>query len=650
MNVAMKMRSSAFVSAILFMSIGVSAVAQAASAGGSCKKAGRTVVASGVNLRCTQTKTGLKWRVVAPPAKSSEPSATTTPVVAAPIVPFVSVEPTLLRQPGVISVNSNVVGTVYIAEVSVKVSKVSDIENAGRYLWVSAPITKVGVNEISVDIDAIINGNYRVYVANDKGVLSAASLNMVVVSMARIYDRVAAQSWSRQFGTSAYDDVWSIAVDTAGNVYTAGSTGGDLYGFNAGVEFDIFVNKFDLLGNLIASVQFGTAFDDSQPYISVDTSGNVFIAGWTQGAFAGNTRLGGGDGFVAKFNSSLVLQGTVKQFGTTINERVYSLAVDGLGNVYVGGQTSGAFTGNTNLGEYDGFVAKFNSSLVLQGTVKQFGTTGIDGVGALAADGSGSVYVAGNSAGAFSGYTNLGSRDAFVAKFNSSLDLQGTVKQFGTAGEDQVWAVVVDGSGSVYLAGPTAGAFSGYTNLGDFDGFVAKFNSSLDLQGTVKQFGTAGEDQVWGVVVDGSGSVYVAGPTDGAFTGFTNLGDYDGFAAKFNSSLDLQGTVKQFGTTGADLTYSIAVDDASNVYIAGSTAGAFTGNTRLGLLDGFVAKFNSSLDLQGTVQQFGTSENDVAYSVAVDSTRNVYVAGSSLGDLFGDNAGDSDAFIYKEVA
>jgi ethanolamine utilization microcompartment shell protein EutS len=498
----------------------------------------------------------------------------------------------LLRQPGVISVNSNVVGTVYIAEVSVKVSKVSDIENTGRYLWVSAPITKVGVNEISVDINAIINGNYRVYVANDKGVLSAASLNMVVVSMARIYDRVAAQSWSRQFGTRIFDDVWSIAVDAAGNVYTAGSTGGDLYGFNAGVEFDIFVNKFDLLGNLIASVQFGTAFDDSQPYISVDTSGNVFIAGWTQGAFAGNTRLGGGDGFVAKFNSSLVLQGTVKQFGTTINERVYSLAVDGLGNVYVGGQTSGAFTGNTNLGEYDGFVAKFNSSLVLQGTVKQFGTTGIDGVGALAADGSGSVYVAGNTAGAFSGYTNLGSRDAFVAKFNSSLDLQGTVKQFGTAGEDQVW----------------------------------------------------------GVVVDGSGSVYVAGPTDGAFTGFTNLGDYDGFAAKFNSSLDLQGTVKQFGTTGADLTYSIAVDDASNVYIAGSTAGAFSGNTNLGIEDGFVAKFNSSLVLQGTVKQFGTSELDEAYSVAVDSARFVFVAGCSGGDVFGNNAGESDAFIYKEVA
>jgi surface protein len=98
------------------------------------------------------------------------------------------------------------VGTVYIAEVSVKVAKVSDIENAGSYLWVSAPITKVGVSEVSVNINSIINGNYRVYVANDKGVLSAASLNMVVVSMPRLYDRPAAQDFVMTLDTTLSDD------------------------------------------------------------------------------------------------------------------------------------------------------------------------------------------------------------------------------------------------------------------------------------------------------------------------------------------------------------------------------------------------------------------------------------------------------------
>ncbi len=200
----MKIRlgAAAVVVSFLLMSVGVPTVAHAVSAGGTCKSVGRTVVDSGVNLRCTQTPKGPRWRVFTPPVVVSQP-ATTTPVA---VTPAVSVESTLLRQPGVISVNSNVVGTVYVAEVSVKVAKVSDIENAGSYLWVSAPITKVGVNEISVNINSIINGNYRVYVANDKGVLSAASLNMVVVSMSRLYDRPAAQDFVMTLDTTLSDD------------------------------------------------------------------------------------------------------------------------------------------------------------------------------------------------------------------------------------------------------------------------------------------------------------------------------------------------------------------------------------------------------------------------------------------------------------
>jgi surface protein len=154
-------------------------------------------------LRCTQTKSGLKWRKFTPPVVASQPVVAALPVV---VTPSVSVEETMLNQSDVILVTSNVVGTVYVAEVSVKVAKVSDIENAGSYLWVSAPVTKVGVNEISVDIDAIINGNYRVYVANDKGVLSAASLNMVVVSMPRLYDRPAAQDFVMTLDTTLSDD------------------------------------------------------------------------------------------------------------------------------------------------------------------------------------------------------------------------------------------------------------------------------------------------------------------------------------------------------------------------------------------------------------------------------------------------------------
>ena len=581
----MKIRlGAAVVVSLLSMSV-VPTMAQAASAGSTCKTVDRTVVDSGVSLRCTQTKSGLKWRKFTPPVVVSQPVVAAPPVV---VTPSVSVEETLLNQSGVIAVTSNVVGTVYIAEVSVQVAKVSDIENAGSYLWVSAPITNVGVSGVSVDIDQIINGNYRVYVANDKGVLSTASLNMVVVSMPRLYDSVAAQGWGTQFGTSEYEEVWSMAVDAAGNVYVAGSTTGDLGGFSGG-WYDVYVAKFDSSGIQVASAQIGTTGLDHEPYLGIDGSGNVYVAGETGGAFDGYTLQGGSDVFVAKFDSSLVLQGTVKQFGTTGDDRADSIAVNGSGNVYVAGRTNGAFTGNTNQGFYDVYVAKFDSSLVLQGTVKQFGTTGRD-------------------------------QWAFIA---------------------------FDGSGNVYVAGQTDGAFTGNTNQGFDDGFVAKFNSSLVLQGTVKQFGTTGEDEVFSIAVDGSDNVFVAGQTIGAFTGNTNLGGYDGFLAKFNSSLT-QTAIKQFGTTGNDVLYWITADDSGNVYLAGYTSDAFLGNTNQGESDAVVLMVDSSLELKA-LNQFGNSGDDEAYSIAVDGSGNVYVAGTTTGELFGRNSGDADAFVFKIV-
>jgi len=581
---------SGVVASLLLMSVGSPTVAQAASAGGTCKEAGRTVVDSGVSLRCMQTKSGLKWRKFTPPVVASQPATTTAPVV---VTPAVSVKATMLNQSGVIAVTTNVVGTVYVAEVSVKVAKVSDIENAGSYLWVSAPITKVGVNEVSVDIDAIINGNYRVYVANSKGVLSAASSNMVVVSLARTYDRVAAQSWSHQFGSTHYDDAISIAVDNFGNVYVAGTSNGFMYiqGDDTGnPDYDVFVKKFDASGNQLATLQIGTTTTEWSPFITIDNFGNVLVAGSTRGILGGVSNQGDFDVFVAKLNSSLVLQGAITQIGTTGYENASSIATDVNGNVYVSGFTDGAFVGNSNQGLYDGFVAKFNSSLVLQGTVTQFGTANVDAIfSSMAVDSSGSVYVAGSTSGAFVGNSNQGLVDGFVAKFNSSLVLQGTVKQFGSTDEVHIFSIVVDGSGNVYVAGSTYGAFAGNTNLGGGDGFVAKFNSSLVLQGTVKQFGSTEDDNIFSVVVDRSGNVYVAGSTYGAFAGTTNQGDIDCFVAKFNSSLVLQGTINEFGSSGDDQAWTIAVDGEGSIYVAGYTSDVLFGSSA-GYYDAFLMK------------------------------------------------------------
>ena len=47
------------------------------------------------------------------------------------------------------------------------------------------------------------------------------------------------------------------------------------------------------------------------------------------------------------------------------------------------------------------------------------------------------------------------------------------------------------------------------------------------------------------------------------------------------------------------------------------------------------------------IQQFGTTRSDSAHSVAADGLGNVYVSGQTSGNLGGDNAGSSDAFLSK---
>ena len=81
--------------------------------------------------------------------------------------------------------------------------------------------------------------------------------------------------------------------------------------------------------------------------------------------------------------------------------------------------------------------------------------------------------------------------------------------------------------------------------------------------------------------------------------------------------------------------------------MTGYTSGALDGNTSTGSSDIFVVKFNSSGTKQWSSQQ-GTSSSDSARGIAIDSSRNVYVAGYTLGALdSNNNAGDRDIFVIK---
>ena len=64
---------------------------------------------------------------------------------------------------------------------------------------------------------------------------------------------------------------------------------------------DIFLAKYDTNGKKLWTHQLGTSSDDIGLDVSVDSGGNAYVTGVTDGSLDGNTNAGGEDMFLVKF-------------------------------------------------------------------------------------------------------------------------------------------------------------------------------------------------------------------------------------------------------------------------------------------------------------------------------------------------------------
>jgi hypothetical protein len=146
----------------------------------------------------------------------------------------------------------------------------------------------------------------------------------------------------------------AVSADGLGNVYFTGlqgSTGADRS------NQDTFLAKYDVNGTLEWTRQLGAnGVEDRVNGISADGLGNVFITGLTYGDL-GRPNAGEADAFLSKYDASGTLLWT-HQFGTSENDTGYGVWADGLGNIFITGQTSGDL-GGPNAGEQDIFLAKY---------------------------------------------------------------------------------------------------------------------------------------------------------------------------------------------------------------------------------------------------------------------------------------------------
>ena len=387
-------------------------------------------------------------------------------------------------------------------------------------------------------------------------------------------------------------------------------------------------------GAAVWTQQFGTRENEGATGVAVGADGSVYVTGDTMGDLQGSS-AGYSDVFVRKLAPDSTELWT-QQFGNTAYDLADALAVGDDGSIYVTGNTSGDLE-SSSAGSNDAFVRKYT----FDGTVawaQQFGTTETENSNAVVVGRDGSVSVAGLTGGDLEGL-NSGQNDAFVRTYGADGTMLWT-HQFGTDADDSANAVAAGADGSIYVAGNSSGALVS-TNSGSTDVFVRKYTSDGEVAWT-QQFGTTALDFALGLAVSGDG-IYVVGYTTGDLQGSTT-GKNDAFVRKYASDGTMIWT-QQFGTAESDEAWAVAGGDDGSIYITGDTAGDL-GATNNGRVDVFVRRYAADGAVLWT-QQFGSKDLDHASGTAVGAAGDFYVAGHTLGNLQGSNAGSSDAFVGR---
>ena len=460
--------------------------------------------------------------------------------------------------------------------------------------------------------------------------------------------------WARNFGGSGANTTGAaIAVDGSGNVYLGGNfTTANLTTpalTKIGLT-DAFALKLDSSGTTTWARNFGGSGSSlAGNAIAVDGSGNVYLGGLFNGTdptTPAMTRIGNLDGFAIKVDSGGATMWATNFGGIGATSYVKAIAVDGSGNVHLGGYfrfanlTTPALT---KIGVYDAFLIKLDSAGATT-WARNFGGAGAYAYGqAIAVDGSSNVYLDGTFSNAnltTPALTKIGSTDTFAIKLDSTGATTWAKNFGGAGGSAAVAAIAVDNSNNVYLGGTFSNAnltTPALTKIGLVDTFAVKLDSTGSTT-WAKDFGGSGaaEAYVQAIAVDGSNNVYLGGYFASAnltAPALTKIGFIDALTLK----LDSAGTTtwaRNYGglTEGSASINAAAVDASGNEYISGHfdtvtyTLGGVT-LTRIGAQDSFVAK----LDVSGNVvwaRNFGGSgATAFGYAIAVDGSGNVYLGG-----------------------
>ena len=331
----------------------------------------------------------------------------------------------------------------------------------------------------------------------------------------------------RRLGSPNNNDLpASTALDSQGNVYVVGATGGDLTkinSINSGSSSGGFLAKYDKFGTFKWVREIAVNGTTVVNGIAIDSQDNLFLTGRAAGTVA--TSVLRTDAFALKYDSNGV-QKWVRQFGGVDNEVGTAITVDRNGKVYIAGTTGGTLAG-TSAGQTDGFITQFDTNGNQQ-WLKQFGTSSNDFTTSVAVDSSSNVYIGSTDVG---GNHNLIQYDQFGnQKWNKLLKTSlGTIGKIAVDSSDRInvvtWSSLIqlDSTGTVKFNRPIAD-FSGQSVAigpnnaiyvtGDYL-FSKSYLAQYDSNGQRTSIKSIGRDEDLEVpvdiVVNSQGQAYISG-------------------------------------------------------------------------------------------------------------------------------------------
>jgi hypothetical protein len=450
---------------------------------------------------------------------------------------------------------------------------------------------------------------------------------------------------------------------------------------------------------VIYSTYLGGTERDAPPDIGnvvLDAAGNAYVSGQTSSddfpATAG-TPGGNGDAFLTKFSPSGEIVYSL-HFGGRGADDVRDVAVDWLGNVYLGGATQSPdfpttpgtiATVCTPIGDTEcsarGFVIKINAA----GTALMYSTllggASPEGyptvVSSIAVNGIGVVTLVGSTGsgltatpGAFQ-TSVAGLFDGFAARLNGTGSSLTWVTYFGGRSDEFGARVALDANGSAYVTGTThstdfptsAGAYQRDCPVLDIVvpdqcsiAFVIKFTRSgmlaystylggrTTIGAAIRGVSSTGE----AVLVDQQGAAWIVGTsftTDFPTTADAFLKDAPGGWNAFLTKLSSDGASLLYSTyhggSTEDYGEDIATDLTGAIYVAGTTTSAdFPSHDASqpshggGVFDVFVTKFDATGRVPTYSTFLGGAGEDWLRAIAVDAAGTVYVTGSTDSDDF----------------